>query len=158
MGMLDPCNRIIMNEIGLTVDDKYRVVDMDTGIPLTIDGKPLKYSAFHCVPVRHGEQIFDPMHKYKQMNVLFDYFIAKAAEENPSNTVDIYYEVGDTGALEAKGPFGTYTTDAYNQDQLKYVDMMLQVNGTPNKNLRQYDFDEKPDRMANKRKTKLLFD
>ena len=142
MSMMNPVNQIIMEEIGLTIDQNYRVIDQDSRQPIMINDKVLKYSQYHCVPVRNQEQLFDPMSQYKQMSILFDYFIDKiGATEGIS--VDLYYDIHNGTALEAKNSERTITTNDYNSEPLKYVDMMMQLNGSSTSELTGYDIPEK---------------
>ena len=43
MSMMNPVNQIIMEEIGLTIDQNYRVIDKDYRQPIIINDKVLKY-------------------------------------------------------------------------------------------------------------------
>ena len=39
MSMMNPVNQIIMEEIGLTIDQNYRVIDQDSRQPIIINDK-----------------------------------------------------------------------------------------------------------------------
>lgn len=141
--------------MGFTIDDSFRVIDQDTRELITVDGRPLKFSSQHFVPVRNNEQVFDPVGQRKQMSIIFDYFISKLEEEGTQ--VDMYYDVGEQGdALEAKCGLETVTTISYNTDALKYVDMVMQLNGSDPSPIKKYDAKKKPSNNT-RRKPKVDF-
>lgn len=155
MAMLDPINKVIMQEIGLTIDSSFRVIDQDTRQPIMVNDKVLKYSSNHAVPVRNQEQLFDPIQQRNQMNVLFDYFIGKM--ESEGTPVDLYYDIHDGSAMEVKSSENTLVSADYNIEQLKYVDIMMQLNGSSADDVKKHDAKNKPVRTTRSKKAKVDF-
>lgn len=142
---MNPINKIVMEEVGLTTSDNNVVIDEESRAPVLYKGETMKYSAYRCVPVRQGEQAFDPATNQGQMAMIFEYFISKLAEDefDPVET-DIYYSVDDGSSLEIKQDGRFIKTDKYNNEQLKYVDAMRQMNNSPTDDIKKYDSKNKP--------------
>lgn len=139
--MQDPINKIIMQEIGLGVDNHQKVIDQDTREALKFKDKNIKYSSQNSVILTKNDMPFDPIGTRNMMNSLFDHFTEKVQEEE-GTYVSIYYDInGDQGktALEAVVNGQKVTSDYYNNEALKYLDLIMKMNGSSTCNLKQYD-------------------
>lgn len=149
--MQNPLNRTIMIEVGLTTNKDDVVID-ENREPIICKDNYLKYSSQRSVPVKSNEQPFDPMSNKYQMGVVFDHFLGKLEEDDI--TVDMYREIHDGNAIEVVLNGGTtITTNDYNDESLKYVDAIMQLNGSSEVNtLKKYDKKYKPKRRSTKPK------
>lgn len=144
-------NNLIMQEIGLEVDNCNRIIDQDTGAALAFKGMaviaPGTYGGRNCIE-------FDPHNNKKMMSNLFGYFLDKHSEESDVDVLT-YYNVdqGTKSAVECKLSDQTkITSKAYSRDSLKYTDIMIQLNGGTAPNFDQYDT-EKETTVRKKRST-----
>lgn len=133
-------NKIIMQEIGLGVDNYQKIIDQDTRETLLFKEKNMKYSSQNNVLIGRNDMIFDPINNRFLMMSLFDHFATKIEEED-GKYISIYYDVnGENGsALEAVVDGEKITSDYYNNDSLKYLDIIMQLNDAENISLKQYD-------------------
>lgn len=145
--MKDPINKMIMEEIGLTVDSSNRVLDQDTRALLSYKDKNMKYSSQNSVTLTNKDIIFDPAANKAVMGSLFDHFLHKVEEEDGSY-VSLHYEKkneeDNSTALVAIVDGESYETDYYNNDSLKYVEMMRHLNGSSDTDLHDMDSEAKP--------------
>ena len=122
--MHDPINKVIMEEIGLTVDSSNRIMDQDTRALLSYREKNLKFSSQNSVTLTNNDIIFDPASNKAIMGSLFDHFLTKIEDEE-GTYVSIHYEKknedDNSTALVAIVDGEEITTDYYNNDSLKYV-------------------------------------
>lgn len=154
--MQNPLNRKLMTEVGLTTDKNSRVIDDENREPLIIKDNYLKYSSQYSVTVKSNEQPFDPMSNKYQMAVVFDHFLGKINEEDIQ--VTMYNEINNGNAIEVVLDDGkVITTKDYNDDSLKYMDAIMQLNGSSEvDSLKEYD--SKKPKSNNKRKEKPKVD
>ena len=138
--MQDPINKIIMQEIGLGVDNHQKVMDQDTRETLKFKDKNIKYSSQNNVIITKNDIPFDPYETRNLMSSLFDHFTEKMNEEEDVY-VSMYYDIpGDKGtALEAVVNGEKIKSDYYTNDSLRYLDLIMQINGSDKTVLRQYD-------------------
>ena len=145
--MKDPINKMIMEEVGLTVDSSNRVLDQDTRALLSYKDKNMKYSSQNSVTLTNKDIIFDPAANKAVMGSLFDHFLHKVEEEDGSY-VSLHYEKkneeDNSTALVAIVDGESYETDYYNNDSLKYVEMMRHLNGSLDTDLHDMDSEAKP--------------
>lgn len=154
MAMKDPINKLIMQEIGLTTNIEKEVIDEETRLPIVIKDKVLKYSSSVCVPIKKNEMIFDPANNRGQMSILFDYFVNKL--ETEGTEVDMYYDINDGSAMEVKIQGQTIRTNEYNNDQLRYLDMMRRLNQSDPSDIRDLD-DKRKKKQLKSKKSKVNF-
>lgn len=161
--MQDPLNKVIMEEIGLTVDDQNRVLDQDTRERIKFKDKTVKYSSQHPVTIGNNDIVFDPMNNRTLMNTLFEYYSHKLQEEDDVY-VAMHYEQRseDKSTLYAKVDGKVLESKPYHQEALKYVDVIKQLNGAENVDLSQYDkpiqhIDKKPIRRTTKPQKRGIF-
>lgn len=155
MAMHDPLNKMVMEEIGLTIDKNKVVIDQDTRQPIIIKDKVMKYSSKNIVPVRRDEQVFDPAANKSQMAFAFDYFVSKL--ESEGEPVDMYYDIHDGSAMEVKKNGEVLQTEDYNNDQLRYIDMMRRLNGSSPEDIKSMDDKTKKSQVKRKKKPKVDF-
>lgn len=138
--MQDPINKIIMQEIGLGVDNTQKVIDQDTRETLRFRDKNMKYSSTSHVHVSKNDIIFDPTETRHLMGSLFDHF-TKKIEDEEGVYVSVYYDINseEGTALEIVADGDKMTSDYYQNDVLKYLDIIMKLNGTDTSNLKQYD-------------------
>lgn len=154
--MQNPLNRKLMTEVGLTTDKNNRVIDDENREPLIIKDNYLKYSSQYSVTVKNNEQLFDPMSNKYQMSVVFDHFLGKISEED--TPVTMYNEINNGSAIEVVLDDGkVITTKDYNNDSLKYIDAIMQLNGSSEVD-KLKDYDNKKSKTYNKRKEKPKVD
>ena len=153
--MDNPLNKIIMNEIGLTVDSQSRVMDQDTREHLQFRSKNMKYSSQNQVTLGNKDMVFDPASNKNVMSSLFDYYANKIQNEEDGKYVSMYNEKvdGDKSSLEVRVDGETIISGQYHNDSLKYVDAIMRLNGNKNVDLSDYDKkeSEQQDNKPNKR-------
>lgn len=138
-------NTKIMQELGLEPNRHRQLVDQDSGAAIVINGMPVMAPGYY----RGKNSIeFDPYNNKRMMSQLFGHFLEKYADENDVN-VSAYYNIdGKSGANRVECKFSdnqTITSGAYVRDSLKYVDIVMQLNGDTKceDDLRKYDIVEK---------------
>jgi hypothetical protein len=140
-------NRKILQEIGLDINDQQHVVDQDTFNLIQFNGKNIKYSINNPTVLIGKDDIkFDPINNVKLMSHLFTYHIDKIHEID-----GIYYPVfypiegeNGKGAIEAKSDNGTVVrSNFYNNDSLKYADLIMRINGEKDIDLSELDHESK---------------
>jgi len=139
--MHNPLNKIIMYEIGLTVDNHQRVIDQDTREQLKFKDKNIKYSSQNSVVLTKNDIPFDPAETRNLMSSLFDHF-ARKVEEQDDIYISRYYDITDNEkgtALEVIVDGKKITSDFYKNDSLRYLDVIMQINGSKKVDLKQYD-------------------
>ena len=145
--MKDPINKVIMEEIGLTVDSSNRVMDQDTRALLSYKDKNMKYSSQNSVTLTNKDIVFDPASNKAIMGSLFDHFLTKIEDEE-GTYVSLHYEKknekDNSTALVAIVDGEEITTDYYNNDSLKYVEMMRHLNESIDTDLHNMDSEAKP--------------
>ena len=136
-------SRKIFRAIGLDVDNANKIIDQDTCRPIEFKGKCIKYTSDpnKNLLLAKNDILFDPINNTKLMSNLFGYYLTKL-EETENIAFDSYYvKAGNGGrtALELKSESETITSKYYNNDSIKYMDMILRLNGESNIDLNEYD-------------------
>lgn len=136
-------NKIIMQEMGLDIGNNYRIVDQDTGMEIKLNGM-----AVMAPGIYGGKQSveFDPHNNRKMMSQMFGYFVNKYSEETDIDMM-AYYNIDDDrsggnniGRVECKmSNDEIITSDSYQRDSLKYMDIIIQLNGGDPSYLKKYD-------------------
>ena len=132
-------NKIIMDEIGLEVTRHGMIRDQDTGSNISINGHPLVAQNLGG----KGKAEFDPYNDRKMMVALFNHFLTKV-EEDEDKSVVVYYDVNseqaNKGRVECKMSDNTVISSGeYQRDSLKYLDIIMQMNGEETPNLKEFD-------------------
>lgn len=132
-------NMLIMEEIGLEIRKGQRIYDQDTGLPVKINGMDIV--APGCLTGRKSVE-FDPYNNRKMMGQLFGYFMDKQSDETGVE-VTTYYNVDDRVECRMSDN-EVIKSSSYKKDSLKYLDIIMQINGGK-QDLSIYDIkDEKP--------------
>ena len=133
--------QIVMHEIGLDVDKYNNIVDQDNGQPLHFNGKVLKYNLSNRkIHMGRNDIEFDPIDNTKIMSHLFSYYLDKKNEED-GTYFPVYFPVNKAdgkSALEVRGN-STFKSKSYKNDSLKYVDLILRINGNTDIDLNDVD-------------------
>lgn len=144
---------LFMEEMGLYIDPYGRVVDQQTDSLLQVKGKCLRFPLDGSVRLSKGEMEFDPLNNQTLANNLFGFYIQNRLSDNGNVYVSNYCTVAspddkDKGILEVKTETGTIKSGEYYRDSLKYADMMMRMNGTPNIDLSAFDQKPQPKKPA----------
>ena len=143
----------IMQELGYEPNRHRQLVDQDSGSPIVINGMPVMAPGYYG---GRNSIEFDPYNNKKMMNQVFGHFLEKYADENGVN-VSTFYNIDSTdgtGRVECKfSDNQTITSGAYSRDSLKYVDIIMQLNGDPSgeEDLRKFDIVEKKPTVKSRR-------
>lgn len=150
-------NTLIMQEIGLEIGPKSQIVDQDTGLAIRINGADVV--APDCYYGRRGDGTsksmeFDPYNNRKLMNSLFSYFTEKQENETGVGVLAFYnVDNKEGGHVECRMTDNEVLTSAsYQRDSLKYVDLIMQMNGEENPDLKKYDILPEPKSTIKKKK------
>ena len=135
----------IMQELGYEPNRHRQLVDQDSGSPIVINGMPVMAPGYYG---GRNSVEFDPYNNKKMMNQVFGHFLEKYADENGVNVSTFYNIDGTDGTGRVECKFSdnqTITSGAYSRDSLKYVDIIMQLNGDPSgeEDLRKFDVVEK---------------
>ena len=112
-------------------------------MPIEFKGKCIKYTSDpnKNLLLAKNDILFDPMNNSKLMSNLFAYYLTKL-EENEGVVFESYYtKNGNEGrtALEIKNQYEKITSKYYNNDSMKYIDIILKLNGESGIDLSEYD-------------------
>ena len=131
-------NKMIMEEIGLESRDG-RLYDQDSGTLMQFEGKDLIAPGSN--PIK-GTQEFDPYNNTRMMAQIFTWFTDALAQSGEADEYDVIYNV-DTGKgqghIEMKNDTDKIVSGTYLRDQCKYADLILQLNGDDNPDLKEFD-------------------
>jgi hypothetical protein len=135
-----------MREIGLDLDNYGYVKDQDANYPLAYNGKYMKLRTEENARLSGNEVYFDPYHNSKQMLMLFSYFSNKIQSEDGRYISVIHTFPG--GKIRSGIPTSLSMTDnhnnvykskPYNNEAVKYADLICQLNGETDVDLTVYD-------------------
>ena len=136
-------NLKIMQELGLEPNRHRQVIDQDSGMAIVINGMPVMAPGYYG---GRNSIEFDPYNNKKMMSQLFGHFLEKYADEN-GVSVSAFYNIDskdNSGKVECKfSDNQVVTSRPYCRDTLKYVDIVMQLNGDQERNLEKYDIVEK---------------
>ena len=145
-------NDFIIKEAGLELDSDNHVLDQDTGLPIKIRGKSVKYNNTSISRLTSNEIEFDPLNNPLLASEICGNYINKLGMEDELDT--IAYGITNTEKNTAgkgvwRGTDGNIIyTDSYNLDSLKYIGLVAKLNNTEVNskeviNLKSYDQKEK---------------
>ena len=139
--MHDPLNKMIMEEIGLSVDKQNKVYDQDTRQPLLFKDKNMKFSSQHNVALSGNDMVFDPANNKGLMSSLFDYYTQKLEDEEGIYVSGHFEESGDDGKMSVTLMIDNnqIKTNSYSNNSLSYLEAIKILNGSENTDLSQYD-------------------
>ena len=136
-------SRKIFRAVGLDVDNANKVIDQDTCMPIEFKGKCIKYTSDpnKNLLLAKNDILFDPINNPKLMSNLFGYYLTKLEETENTVFNSYYVKPGNEGrtAIELKSDSETITSKYYKNDSIKYMDMILRLNGESDINLNEYD-------------------
>jgi len=148
----------VMQEIGLEIGDQNSVVDQDTGLALSFNGKNLKCGHGDQPPRIHlSDSLLNPMGDLRQMKNLFSYYIKKEEAEQRDRTPGMFFQVEGSDEknsvvlqyTDSDGTLKELQSKNYHNEAICYADLIMQYNGDPNVNLEEFDF---PLEVATRRK------
>ncbi len=151
-------NDFVLREAGLELDDMNHVIDQDTGMPIIIKDKKVKYNNGSVVRLASNEIEFDPLNNPLLASEICNNYITKLSEEGELNTKSYGISNKDKN-MPGKAVCiadETITTKEYILDSLKYIDLIASINNTDTDNkdsivLKSYDL-KKPKTNTRRRK------
>lgn len=145
-------NDFILKEAGLELDEDNHVLDQDTGLPITVKGRSVKYNNTSISRLASNEIEFDPLNNPLLASEICGNYINKLGMEDELDTMAYGItntEKNTSGKGVWRGIDGdTLYTDNYNLDSLKYIGLIARLNDTNVNskeviNLKSYDQKEK---------------
>lgn len=127
-------NDFIIKEAGLELDQNNHVFDQDTGLPITVKGKAVKYNNTSVCRLMPNEIEFDPLNNSLLANEICNTFITKLHEEGELDS--IAYGISNKErnmpgqAMCINNGTATVVTPTFNLDSLKYISLIATLNGT----------------------------
>lgn len=121
---------LTLKEIGLDIDEDNHIIDEESGMPIMMKGKFLK---FNCGPANRttkDEINYDPLNNPKLMNFLLGYYSDKLESEG-SRGVDICFStVGpeEKQILKVKTGDDTLESNPYHNESVRIMDIICQLN------------------------------
>lgn len=125
-------NDFIIREAGLELDDMNHVIDQDTGMPIVIKDKMVKYNNSTICRLMPNEIEFDPLNNPLLASEICANYINKLQEEGELNTISYGIsnkERNTPGRAVCIADEKIYTRE-YNLDSLKYIDLIATINKT----------------------------
>lgn len=126
-------NDFVIREAGLELDDLNHVIDQDTGIPIIIKDKMVKYNNTNICRLANNEIEFDPLNNPLLASEICTNYINKLQEEGELNTISFGIsnrERNTPGYALCIADEKIYSKE-YNLDSLKYIDLIAAINKTP---------------------------
>jgi len=140
--MIHELTEKIMANIGLDIDNDFKIVDQDYGNTIMMDKKYLKCSYNIQEPIIGKDDIlFNPIMNIKVMEFIFAYFLEKYQLLNQTYIMS-YCQMNNTSKETALYVRGTHNTVSYfyKSDTLKYIDIIFRLSGYKNiEFLKKYD-------------------
>lgn len=151
-------NDFIIREAGLELDEYNHVIDQDTGLPIIIKDKVVKYNNTNISRLNSDEIEFDPLNNPLLASEICANYITKLQEEGELNTISYGIsnkERNTPGRGVCIGDNKIYT-DEYILDSLKYIGLIAAVNDTDTNSketivLKSYDAKQPPKKNARRR-------
>lgn len=139
-------NDFIIKEAGLELDNNNHVIDQDTGMPIIIKNKYVKYNNGPVSRLYPNEIEFDPLNNSYLANEICSNYINKLYEEGELNSIayGISNKERNTEGVATCIADTNIVSDIYNLDSLKYIDLIAKINKTDTNskntiNLKSYD-------------------
>lgn len=127
-------NDFIIKEAGLELDNNNHVIDQDTGMPIIIKGKSVKYNNTPVVRLLPNEIEFDPLNNSLLANEICNNYITKLHNEGELDSV--IYGISNKErnmpgqAMCINNGTASVVTPNFNLDSLKYISLIATLNGT----------------------------
>lgn len=147
-------NTMIMQEIGLEVGDRQRLYDQDTGNLIQFDGKDLVAPGASSGREAHE---FDPYNSTRLMAQMFSYYADKLNQSGEIPEYNVIYNVDlgqGRGRVEMRNDSDKMSSAVYQRDQCKYADLILQLNGEPTPDLKEFDIPKTKETVKRKKPAK----
>lgn len=144
---------LTLKEIGLDVDEDNHIVDEESGMPILMKGKFLKYNYGPVKRTTKEEINYDPLANPKLMNLLLGYYSSKLESEG-SRGVDICSStIGpeDKQILKIKTGNDTIESAAYYNESVRIMDVICQINES-GEDVSKYDSKPVPVKPVTKKK------
>ena len=130
---LKKLNNFIIKEAGLELDKQNHVIDQDTGMPIIIKGKIVKYNNGPVKRLNSNEIEFDPLNNPVLAGEICNNYINKLTEEGVLDTIAFgpsNKEKNTEGVAMCMTHTNKIISGKYNLDSLKYIDLIAKINGT----------------------------
>lgn len=125
-------NDFVIREAGLELDEMNRVIDQDTGRPIIVKDKMVKYNNSNISRLMPNEIEFDPLNNPLLASEICANYINKLQEEGELNTISYGIsnkEKNTLGRAVCIAEEKIYTRE-YDLDSLKYIDLIATINKT----------------------------
>lgn len=125
-------NDFIIKEAGLELDNNNHIIDQDTGMPIIIKGKSVKYNNTAVSRLMPNEIEFDPLNNPLLANELCANYINKLQNEGELNISAYGISNKERNTLGNAMCLGEkqIKSDNYILDSLKYIGLIAAINGT----------------------------
>lgn len=143
-------NELLMKEIGLDVGQRMRLIDQDTGVPLTYKGKDIVSP--NALP-NNNVIVFDCYNSTALMQKMFGYYTKKYEDDNGISLDRTYMSDTSDGKCTISitdSENNTITSSPYQRDTLRYMDLIMRLNGDDNPNLEKYDIPKNGSKKQNR--------
>lgn len=126
-------NDFVLREAGLELDNENHVIDQDTGLPIIVKNKVVKYNNTNISRLTPGEIEFDPLNNALLANTICGNYISKL-EESDINVVTFGISnkekntIGQAKCIANGG--ATISSESYILDSLKYIGLIAAINDT----------------------------
>lgn len=143
-------NDFIIKEAGLELDQRNHVIDQDTGMPIIIKGKSVKYNNGNINRLTSDEIEFDPLNNPLLAHEICCNYINKLQEEGELNITAFGIsnkERNTEGRAVCIGCDDKISSNSYVLDSLKYIDLIATLNKTDTDSkdtIKLKSYDQKP--------------
>ena len=144
---------LTLREIGLDIDQDNHIIDEESGMPIMMKGKFLKYNYGPVKRTTREEINYDPLNNPKLMNLLFGYYSSKLEAEGNSG-IDIYASSiasEDKQVLKVKTGGDTLGSAPYHSESVRIMDIICQINES-GEDVSEFDFKAEPINKKDKKK------
>lgn len=138
---------LTLREIGLDVNEDNHIVDEETGMPILMKGKFLKYNHGPAKRVTRDEINYDPLNNSKLMNMLFGYYSDKLESEGSRGIDMCASAITPNGkqVLKVKTGDDSIQSNPYYNESVRLMDVICKLNDS-GEDVSKYDF--KPEYMT----------
>lgn len=144
-------NDFIIREAGLELDENNHIIDQDTGMPIIIKDKMVKYNNTNISRLTSNEIEFDPLNNPLLASEICANYINKLQEEGELNilTYGISNKERNTPGRAICIADDKIYSNEYILDSLKYIDLIATINDTDTNSkesivLKSYDLKQIP--------------
>lgn len=125
-------NDFVIREAGLELDEMNHIIDQDTGMPIIVKDKKVKYNNGPITRLMPNEIEFDPLNNSLLASEICANYIYKLQEEGELNTrsYGISNKERNMPGRAVCIADETLSTREYILDSLKYIDLIATINNT----------------------------